>query len=126
MEKNKIRKFNTGATRDTDQGKYEYARALSPLSIQRFGKYMDKHRLQKDGSIRDPDNWKKGFPIQSFVDSLFRHMVDVWLIHEGEKAIRPETGEEIDIEEALCGMMFNSMGMLHEVLKEKNKNGKQK
>ena len=32
----KIRKFETGATRDTDQGKYDYEGFLSPVVLDRF------------------------------------------------------------------------------------------
>lgn len=117
----KIRKFDSGAVRDTNIGKLEYARFLSPLALKKFSEYMNKHRTLADGSTREPDDWKKGFPLQSFMDSMFRHVVDVWLIHEGHESIRPETGEKIELDEALCGVMFNSMGYLHEILK-KSKN----
>jgi len=39
----KIRKFDTGATRDTNEGKYDYEGILSPTVIKRYAEYMNKH-----------------------------------------------------------------------------------
>lgn len=108
-----MRTFDTGATRDTDLTKPAYNRLNCPLVEQRYGEYMTKHRLQKDGTLRSPDNWKKGIPKDSYMDSLGRHYQDVWMLFEGY------TGREADIQEALCGVIFNAKGMLHEILKEK-------
>ena len=82
---------------------------------------MHKHRLQADGSIRDSRNWQKGLTLQVYMESKWRHFYDVWALHEsGEKTIIREDGEEVDIEEALCGEFFNLQGYLHEYLKAKN------
>jgi hypothetical protein len=107
-----IRKFQTGATRDTDEGKYDYEGFLSPLVIQRFGKYMHKHRKQSDGSLRDSDNWQKGIPKDAYIKSAWRHFMDWWLEHR-----RKESRE--GLEDALCALLFNVQGYLHEHLKEK-------
>lgn len=48
--------------------------------------------------------------------SLWRHFFDVWKIHRGGKAHDPLTGREVMIEEALCALLFNAMGYLHERL----------
>jgi len=50
--------------------------------------------------------------------SMWRHLKDSWTIHRGHEVIRIEKGEtvKIDLEEALCGLMFNTMGYLHEHL----------
>jgi len=105
-----MRQFDTGATRDTDVGKPDYEGFLSPLVLERFGKYMDKHRHQADGKVRDSDNWQKGIPRDAYIKSAFRHFVDVWKEHRG---ISTKDG----IEEALCALMFNIMGYLYEYLK---------
>lgn len=107
-----IRKFETGATRDTATDKYEYDGFFSPAVLERRAEYMHKHRKQSDGSLRDPDNWQKGIPQEAYMSSLFRHFVDVWKWNR-------YVGLPIDIEEALCALMFNSEGMLHEILKKK-------
>lgn len=108
----KIRKFKTGATRDTNEGKYDYEGFLSPLVIQRFAEYMNKHRKQSDGSLRDSDNWQKGIPKDAYIKSAWRHFHDWWMEHRGYKS-REGT------EEALCALLFNVQGYLHEYLKEK-------
>lgn len=109
----KIRQFDTGANRDTSEGKLEYARFLSPIVLERFAKYMDKHRTLSDGSLREPDNWKQLFGDnheQVCLDSLMRHTMDLWLEHDGYKS---REGKE----EALCAIMFNSMAYLYKMLK---------
>ena len=107
-----IREFDTGATRDTAEGKHEFVGYLSPLVIKRFGEYMTKHRIQPDGSTRAADNWKKGIPREAYLDSMFRHVLDLWLHAQGH-------GEEAreDLQEALCAIIFNAQGYLHEELK---------
>lgn len=107
-----VRTFDTGATRDTDTTKPDYEGFLSPLVIERYGVYMNKNRLQKDGTTRDSDNWQKGIPIAVYVKSLFRHFVEVWTLHRTNRAV-----DSAPAEEALCAVMFNAMGMLHEILK---------
>ncbi len=102
-----MREFETGATRDTDEGKHDYEGFLSPLVIERFGEYMTKHRKQADGNLRDSDNWQKGIPQDAYMKSGWRHFLDWWKFHRGHGG---------DIEEILCAVMFNVMGYLHERL----------
>jgi len=108
----KIRQFNTGATRDTDAGKNDYEGFFSPLVIQKFGDYMTKHRKQSNGDLRASDNWQKGIPKEAYIKSAWRHFLDVWMEHRG---IPSKDG----LEEALCALMFNTMGYLYEILKDK-------
>jgi len=105
-----IRQFETGATRDTDVGKHDYEGFLSPLVIERFGEYMTKHRHQSDGKLRDSDNWQRGIPLAQYIKSGWRHFFDWWKAHRGY------TSRE-GLEDALCGLLFNAMGYLHEHLK---------
>lgn len=107
-----IRKFETGATRDTDAGKNDYEGFLSPLVLQRFGDYMTTHRKQADGQLRDSDNWQKGIPRKQFVKSLLRHTMDVWMLSRGYH----KQASTMDLNEACCAVMFNVMGLLHESL----------
>ena len=109
-----IRQFGTGATRDTDEGKYDYEGFLSPLVIERYGQYMNKHRKQSDGNLRDSDNWQRGIPKQAYIKSGWRHFIDWWKEHRG---IPTKDG----IEEALCALLFNVSGYLHEHLKGEEK-----
>jgi len=114
----KIRQFDSGATRDTDIGKLDYEGFLSPLVLKRYAEYLNKHRIQSDGNLRDSDNWQKGIPVVEYMKSKARHFMSTWLIHRGFS-----TG---DIEESLCAEIFNSMGMLFEILKTKNGMEKEK
>jgi len=114
-----VRTFDTGATRDIDAGKPDYEGYLSPLVIQRFGEYMTKHRIQSDGSVRDSDNWQKGIPYPVYIKSAWRHFVDWWRWHRAWS--RPGVGSPVwsDGEEALCALLFNVQGYLHEMLQER-------
>lgn len=107
-----IRTFETGATRNVETGKLDYEGFLSPLVIERFAEYMDKHRVQADGNIRDADNWQRGMPKDSYIKSGWRHHMDWWKEHRG---IKTEAG----IEDALCAIIFNAQGYLLEHLKSK-------
>lgn len=103
-----MRTFETGATRDTDQGKMDYEGFFSPKVLERRAEYMHKHRTQSDGTLRDSANWQKGIPKEQYVKSLFRHFMGVWKWHRTGKG---------DIEEALCALMFNAEGLLFELLR---------
>lgn len=107
-----IRRFETGATRNTDDDKLDYEGFLSPLVIKRFAEYMHKHRVQADGQLRASDNWQKGMPKTSYIKSGWRHFMDWWLEHRNGQSRE-------GLEDALCGVMFNAMGYLHEVLNER-------
>lgn len=102
-----MRNFKGGATRNLDGDQYDYEGFLSPLVLKTFGEYMHRHRLQADGSLRDSDNWQKGIPLDSYMKSGWRHFMDWWGEHR-------KAGSRHGIEEALCGLLFNVMGYLHE------------
>ena len=110
-EVREIRFFDTGATRNTDKNKLDFEGFLSPLVLERFAKYMHENRIQSDGRIQDSDNWQKGIPISSYMKSKWRHFMDIWKEYRGIKT--PD-----GMQKSLCADMFNTMGMLHEVLKE--------
>ena len=116
-----MRAFNSGATRDSEEGKYDYEGFLSPIVLERYGKYMHKHRQQSDGSLRASDNWQFGIPKEVYMKSMWRHFLDVWFIHRGYKRFDKQRNEEITIQEALCALLFNVMGLLFEDLKEVDK-----
>ena len=107
-----VRKFSTGATRDTSIDKLDYDGFLSPLVLQRYAYYMHKHRKQSDGTMRPSDNWCKGIPLVTYRQSAWRHFMDFWSAARG-------WGSRDGIEDAICGLLFNMMGYLHEVLKTK-------
>jgi hypothetical protein len=106
-----LRRFESGATRNRDDGQPDYEGFLSPTALARYGVYMHAHRIQADGSLRASDDWQKGIPQREYLKSLLRHVMDVWLCFRGG-----QTRESL--EDALCATIFNSQGLLHEVLKE--------
>lgn len=107
-----VRVFESGATRDLDADKHDPEGFLSPLVIDAFNEYMHKNRFQRDGNIRDSDNWQKGIPLSAYMKSMWRHFLDVWKHHRNLS----QTAKE-PLKLALCGLLFNVSGYLHETLK---------
>jgi hypothetical protein len=120
--KQQVRTFETGATRDSVEGKHDYEGFLSPLVLERFGEYMTAHRVQSDGSLRDSDNWQKGMPKAEYLKSAWRHFLDWWKLHRGYTVVDPRTGKPVTIEDALCAIFFNVQGYLHEILRSRRAN----
>jgi hypothetical protein len=109
-----MREFETGATRDQDDTKHDFEGYLSPLVLGRYAEYMTRNRHQDDGTIRDGDNWKKGIPMDSYMKSGWRHFFEWWSAYrDGDVCLNNV------LEDALCGLMFNVMGFLHEHLKKR-------
>ena len=106
-----MRKFDTGATRDTDDGKLDYEGFLSPLVLRRFGEFMHANRIQADGSLRASDNWQKGIPLGVYTKSAWRHFAEWWQFH------RCGGGTYAEQEDAICALIFNAQGYLHELIK---------
>ena len=102
-----VRQFGTGATRDDMEQKPDYEGYLSPLVIERYGCYMLAHQTCTDGSKRASDNWQLGIPKEEYIKSLLRHVVTLWQAHRNGQTDQ----------DALCAIMFNTMGYLHETLK---------
>lgn len=115
--KEMIRTFAGGATRETDKDKPSYVKALSPVVLRRYVEYIGKHRVQADGNLRDWDNWKQGMPQGVYLDGLGRHFLAVWLLLHGFPA--SDNHGPVTLENSLCGIFFNTQGILHEILSEK-------
>lgn len=116
---NKVRTFDSGATRDTTVGKLSYVKALSPIVLQRYVQYLDAHRKQSDGSMREFDNWKNGIPEDTYLDGLGRHFIAVWLLAQGYPA--SDNHGPVTLEDSLCAIIFGASGWLHELLKKDEK-----
>ena len=112
-----MRTFDTGATRDSDDGKYDYEGFLSPIVLERYAAYMHKHRIQADGGLRDADNWQKGITKDAYMKSAWRHFMDWWMEHRGYPSRE-------GLEDALCALLFNVQGYLYEILRERYENNK--
>jgi hypothetical protein len=108
-----MRQFDTGATRDSEDGKLEPWGFSSALVEKRFSEYMHGHREQADGELRASNNWCNGIPTSAYWHSLSRHLNDLRLIAEGYS----KYAEEMDLETVLCAVKFNVDGLLYEVIK---------
>lgn len=117
MKKGKIRDFGTGtATRDTDENKLDYEGFYSPLVMKRYAQYMNKHRVQSNGELRNSDNWQKLFGdkhLDVCMKSAYRHFMDWWTQHRGY------SGQDT-LEESLCALLFNIQAYLFKILKDKD------
>jgi len=107
-----MREFETGANRNSEEGKIDYEGFLNPLVIKRFGEYMDSHRQLETGELRDSDNWQKGIPLDSAMKSAWRHFHDWHMEHRGYESRE-------GLEAALCGLLFNVQSYLLTILEEK-------
>ena len=131
-----MKDYESGATRDGQEGKFVYSGFNSTIVEHEFASYMHTHRIQADGKLRQADNWKKGIARDDYLECMHRHFMDVWALHEGFAVLKRKLkdGEEtlvciagdisIDIDswrvvtkqEALCALLFNVKGYLFELL----------
>lgn len=114
MAEYKMRQFDSGATRDQDTDKFDYEGFLDPAVLQRYAEYMHKNRVQANGNIRASDNWTLGISMDAYMKSLYRHHQDVHLRHRGHAT-------PLGQEDNLCAVIFNAMGYLHELLKQRHR-----
>lgn len=117
MTKREMRKFDSGATRNNVEGRLNYVKALSPIVLERYVQYLNAHRKQPDGSMRDFDNWKKGIPTSVYLEGLGRHFIAAWLLAQGFPA--GDNRGPVTLEDTLCAIIFGASGWLHEIIKEK-------
>lgn len=115
MRTAEIRTFESGATRSPAEGKPEYAGYLSPDVVMAYGAYMLKHQTDSAGGQRDCRNWQAGIPLESYMQSMLRHLVEVWGKYESYRkhGYTMATEETID---SLMALKFNVNGMAHEIL----------
>jgi hypothetical protein len=109
------RKFDTGADRDLNHDKPQYAACFPPELMRAFGQYMLAKSRRNDGSIRSCSNWQKGIPIESYIDSLLRHATDLRLVRKGF-TVTERDGHEMSEKELACALVFNANGLLFEIL----------
>jgi hypothetical protein len=106
--KNKVRTFKSGAIRDVDNQKEDYIETISWRAFRRYAKYMTEKKT-KYGS----GNFKKGIPIESYEQSLVRHL-DKYLENKYEDGgLEPECDH-------LSAMIFNIFGIMHEEGRKQN------
>jgi len=106
----KITTFDSGAIRDSQDGKESYAETISWVSLKRYAEYMTAKKI-KYGS----GNFKKGIPISSYEESLMRH-ISKYFIN------KYENGDLEKSEDHLSAIVFNAFGIMFEEEKIKKNN----
>lgn len=109
-----MRKFKGGATRGNADGKINYAHS-SALAERVWCEYMHQHRIQEDGKLREPDNYKKGMDVESYRTGLAGHNKDIELLLEGHKVF--EKGKEVTPFDAIMASKFNLQGLIIELMR---------
>jgi hypothetical protein len=94
-KKQQIRQFSSGALRDSGEGKLNYYGFRHPVLEQSFAKYMHEHRKMIDGTLRDANNWWKGWDKEISLQSLVRHLEDLQAIHAGYSVIEYRKNGEV-------------------------------
>ena len=112
-----LRNFDTGAIRDNDDSKINYQGALSPLVLEAYGAYIQKHSLLPDGTRRNNKNWQNLFGTheehrQVCIESAWRHFIDLLMEHDGYDS-------RDGLDEAIGGLLFNIQAYWFSVLKER-------
>ena len=82
--------FETGAQRDTQEGKYR-PELISPVFVRRLGNW-----LALGAAKYEARNWEKGLPMDRSMGSLLRHLNQY---REGER-------DEDHLAAAACNLMF--------------------
>lgn len=98
----KITQFDTGAIRDSQDGKVNLIETISFTAHHRYAVYMTGKRAKYGGG-----NFKKGIPIESYEQSLLRH-VDKYFRN------KYENGNDEPFEDHLAAIRFNVDGIMHE------------
>ena len=97
-----VRTFWSGAIRDLDNHKEDYIETISWTAFRRYWEYMTSKKA-KYGAW----NFKKGIPIESYEQSLLRH-IQKYMENKYEEG-QIETGED-----HLSAIVFNVFGIMHE------------
>lgn len=97
-----MRKFKSGAVRDSEDGKEDYIETISWTALKRYAQYMtSKKKKYGEG------NFKKGIDIESYERSLARHL-QKYLVN------KYEGGKEEPEEDHMAAIVFNALGIIHE------------
>lgn len=137
-----IRTMDSGATRTSDKGKFNYEGFFNPGIMAVYANYLNKHRVQADGKLRDADNWQKGMPLEVYMESAIRHLIDAWAHHRGYVVCKEITDDKrekthyvipgnstatglgkgftrVDPYDSLCAILFNINGYILEMIRKK-------
>lgn len=95
------RTFETGAIRDSEEGKADYIETISWTAMERYAQFMTENK-KKYGA----GNFKKGIPDESYERSLIRHW-QKYMVNQHE-----DGNSEPDVCH-ICAILFNAFGLLH-------------
>lgn len=98
------RVFDTGAMRNSGRNKLHFAGCFDPRVLADYAQFIRTSNADK----RADDNWKLGIPVDEALESLLRHVMDLWQILEGSQPERPEDGSLPTIQEACGAIWFNT------------------
>ncbi len=96
-----MNEFETGAKRDIE-GKEDYIETISYLTLKRYAEYMTSK-----AKVYGRGNWRKGIPIESYEQSLMRHLQKYF-------ANKYDNANLESQEDHLSAAMFNLQGLIHE------------
>ncbi len=99
---NEITRFDTGAIRDSQNGKEDYTETISWKALKRYAEYMTEKK-KKYGA----GNFKKGIPIESYEKSLMRHIAKYFIN-------KYENGDLEKDQDHVSACIFNLLGIMHE------------
>lgn len=102
-----ITTFASGAIRDSQEGKEDYIETISWTAMKRYAQYMTSKKSKYGAG-----NFKKGIDIESYEQSLLRHI-------QKYLANKYEDGTIETNEDHLSAILFNVFGIIHE--EERNK-----
>lgn len=102
-----MRKFTSGAIRDSEHHKEDYIETISWTALKRYAQYMTS-MSKKYGR----GNWIKGIDIESYERSLMRHLQKYFSNKYNGTSVEPEIDH-------LSAAMFNLQGIMHEQNNEK-------
>ncbi len=97
-----VTEFDTGAIRDSQEGKIDFVETISFTAHHRYAKYMTSKKVKYGVG-----NFKKGIPIESYEQSLLRH-IDKYFRN------KYEGGNDEPCEDHLAAIRFNVDGIMHE------------
>jgi hypothetical protein len=102
-----IQEFESGAIRDSQEGKEDYIETIPWLTLKRWAEYMTSKK-----SKYGQGNFKKGIPISSYEASMMRHITKYFIN-------KYEGGSLENNEDHLAAIMFNCGGIIFEEEKSK-------
>lgn len=97
-----VRQFKSGAIRDDDTSKEDYIETISWTAFKRYAEYMTSKKSRYGSG-----NFKKGIPIESYEQSLVRHL-------QKYLANKYEGGNTEKDDDHISAMVFNLFGIMHE------------